>query len=640
MGKEYAQSVSDGDVRDACALNQEVDAALNECSYQQDAMARAKALLDTLRPELDNAGWYTDKWLTELFEHLYDDFDRACDRWRDLYLSCRNQYRQLTEKAADVSLNARQRNTITREIGRTGSELNELQYPSSKGEFYSYRYFASEGFLPGYNFPRLPLTAHIGESPNSQKDDNPFVSRPRFLAISEFGPGSIIYYEGARYAISRVRDLRANLANSLENIKLCSNCGCFEEQHMDVCSVCGAPLPQPRYHMFRMRNVETRLRSLITSDEEERMRVGYEFVSAYHFVQHGSLEAHRDVTLLDSAGGPIALLRYGHGATLMRINLGWSNRAEGTPDGFLLDLDNGTWLSAQNTATNTDDNIALHAIERGIPYVQDTKNCLVLTPGWQLESHQMYSLQAALTKAILNVYQLDDDEIDLETLPSNAEPTSLLFIESPEGGAGVLRRLVDEEDALPMVAREALAICHFSEDGEDLGKADSVEETCRAACYNCLMTYGNQRLHEQLDRFSIRDVLLAMARGNIGAAGSCDVAHTSEPPQGLETLLKACESKFERKWLEFIKSRKLRLPDKAQHLIAVPGCTVRADFFYEDKSTVIFIDGPVHDSRDQRLKDEAIDIALGDAGYFPLRFADEERWLTIINENTSVFKQS
>ena len=31
----------------------------------------------------------------------------------------------------------------------------------AQSDFYSYRYFASEGFLPGYNFPRLPLSAYI-----------------------------------------------------------------------------------------------------------------------------------------------------------------------------------------------------------------------------------------------------------------------------------------------------------------------------------------------------------------------------------------------------------------------------------------------------------------------------------------------
>ena len=30
-----------------------------------------------------------------------------------------------------------------------------------QADFYSYRYFASEGFLPGYSFPRLPLSAFI-----------------------------------------------------------------------------------------------------------------------------------------------------------------------------------------------------------------------------------------------------------------------------------------------------------------------------------------------------------------------------------------------------------------------------------------------------------------------------------------------
>ena len=32
---------------------------------------------------------------------------------------------------------------------------------ATQSDFYSYRYMASEGFLPGYNFPRLPLSAYI-----------------------------------------------------------------------------------------------------------------------------------------------------------------------------------------------------------------------------------------------------------------------------------------------------------------------------------------------------------------------------------------------------------------------------------------------------------------------------------------------
>ncbi len=74
-----------------------------------------------------------------------------------------------------------------------------------QSDFYSYRYLASEGFLPGYSFPRLPLAAYVPGSRRRGVGDGDYIQRPRFLAINEFGPGALIYHEGARYEVYRIQ---------------------------------------------------------------------------------------------------------------------------------------------------------------------------------------------------------------------------------------------------------------------------------------------------------------------------------------------------------------------------------------------------------------------------------------------------
>ena len=53
--------------------------------------------------------------------------------------------------------------------------LNEAD-SRGQSDFYTYRYLASEGFLPGYSFPRLPLAAYI---PGSRRSVARSTSQPR-----------------------------------------------------------------------------------------------------------------------------------------------------------------------------------------------------------------------------------------------------------------------------------------------------------------------------------------------------------------------------------------------------------------------------------------------------------------------------
>jgi hypothetical protein len=104
-------------------------------------------------------------------------------------------------------------------------------------DFYTYRYLASQGFLPGYNFPRLPLMAWIpakgGTAAKGKDDEGSMVSRPRFLALSEFGPRSLIYHQGRMYRVVRAKlnvgskqtTSRATATLATVASRVCSQCG-------------------------------------------------------------------------------------------------------------------------------------------------------------------------------------------------------------------------------------------------------------------------------------------------------------------------------------------------------------------------------------------------------------------------------
>jgi hypothetical protein len=187
----------------------------------------------------------------------------------------------------------------------------------------------------------------------------------------------------------------------------------------------------------------------------------------------------------------------------------------------------------------------------------------------------MASLQAALKHAIQVVYQLEEAELAAEPLPSRDDRCLLFFYEAAEGGAGVLRRLLDDSYALQRVAKQALQLCHFDpETGADLRRAPRAREDCEAACYDCLMSYVNQPDHRLLDRQQSRDLLLQLARATVQASPAAQPR-----AEHLARLRRQCQSDLERDWLAFLETRGLHLPSHAQ--VFIEACGTRPDFLYE-----------------------------------------------------------
>jgi len=614
-----------------------VQAALDSDGARRNAHQRSKIILSTIEDELAKTDWYSENWLEGVLNQIPLQFDLACRRWRTLYRAAKGQQKAQQKIIDDASRLTEDRHQAKRLRQEAESQIELLTDSENlvQSDFYSYRYFASEGFLPGYSFPRLPLSAYIpGRRIRGDKDE--FLSRPRFLAISEFGPRSIIYHEGSRYIINKVNlpisESGEGLATS--RAKQCPACGYFHPittgDGQDRCESCYALLDPPLTGLFRLQNVSTRRRDRISSDEEERRRQGYELRTAvrYHETQSGELSARSARLMVGDT--PVAYLTYASAATLWRINLGWRRRVNPAQLGFVLDIERGYWAKQSEEQDEPDDPMSARTI-RVIPFVEDTKNCLIYKPEKALDDHQMASLQAALKAAIQVRYQLEDNELAAEPLPAADDRRLILFYESAEGGAGVLRRLLDDPQAFAKVAAEALHLCHFDPlTGEDLRHAPDAKEDCEAACYGCLMSYYNQMDHRLLDRQSIKDILMELIAST--ARVSPQAISRAEHLQRLQNL---CQSDFERAWLAYLEEHHYNLPSHAQKL--VESCHTRPDFLYEKDCVAIYVDGSHHLFEERQKRDIAQTECMEDLGYTVVRFGIQDDWEKVVAKYPHVF---
>lgn len=190
----------------------------------------------------------------------------------------------------------------------------------------------------------------------------------------------------------------------------------------------------------------------------------------------------------------------------------------------------------------------------------------------------------------------------------------------------MLRQIAEDPTVLPMLARRALEICHFDPDSlEDKGAV-----TCGKACYECLLDYGNQTDHKDLDRYLIRDLLANLSRSQCKPAGGA-----GSRAERMAFLRKRCDSKLEQQWLDLVDTLMLRPPSDAQYLIE--SCSTQPDFYYREHNAAIYVDGPPHDEADQIRKDEEITRRVMEMGYIIIRFHHKADWTDIFRKHPDIF---
>lgn len=624
--------------------------------FNQAATTRATSAVRTVlraTPEVVAAPWWRDRWIEETISQAPSRFQQALDRWRGLYQEARNELDSANEVLKTIGASEPAKRRARGQISEARAALDLLRGEIddvNQGDFYPYRYFASEGFLPGYSFPRLPLAAFIPAERRTAHGQGDYVQRPRFLAISEFGPGAFIYHEGARYEVNRV-SLPARedgTGVNLTEIDRCEACGYLNEGNGPTgygeCEHCGSTELAKMTAMMRLLAVKTRRRDRISADEEERQRAGHEITTAIRFEPHGERSSKLTSTLVDADGRTLAELNYGDTALIRRMNVGLRRRKDKAEHGYLLDTVEGKWARAvdQNTASDSDGRI-----QRVVPYVQDHRNALLIKLAARVPVEQRMAAMYALKRAVEAEFQLESNELAVEPMPGRIRPHAwsvLLMYEAAEGGAGVLRRLATEDGPMRRVARRAIRLLHYDADtGNDLGKAEHATELCAQACYDCLLSYSNQWDHQALDRHCVIGLLQELSTASVKLGG----VRGEDRAELLARLEKGC-TWLEQRFLHYLNEGGYRLPDESQELI--DGFYVRPDFAYRTsaRDVAIFVDGPVHDYNHQTEKDRAAQSRLEDeAGWLVLRFHHEDdrspacgeqpSWRELVTANPSVF---
>ena len=637
---------------DELPLHGEIIDQIRTTQARQKTKTRSRRILTSLIDDIskETVHWFTDKWLDSVINSTSHRFNESFDRWRSLIRATTNQMKFANDIINNAAATEKERRDAKVRYDEAFQQQKLLLGNSltMNSDFYTYRYLAAEGFLPGYNFPRLPLIAFVpGRREKVVRDS--VLSRPRFLGLTEFGPQSVIYHEGStyrvRYAILSVRDestVTTSAKLPVQSAQICPACGYGhfgDQKEYECCVSCNTRLEGGRriVNLYRIEQVSTRRAFRITSDEEERQRQGYEMITTLRFSEESGNIRVKEITVEDE-DGTLMELQYGSAATIWRINLGWRRREVKTVFGFTIDTNTGEWAKDSQMPTDTEDDKVQEgkSIERISPFVEDTRNVLVLRPAVDLTEKAMVSLQYAIKRGIEQEFQLEESELVVEPLPDRDNRISILFYEAAEGGAGVLTRLANDPSALARVARKSLEICHYkSRSGNWLGQhdIDNIDNECEAGCYRCLLSYYNQPDHPKIDRRN-KQMLNLLCRLMCGNHIRLD--HVQTAGESFDELFNVSDSSLEKAWLQYIRAHGYRLPDRGQPYLRE--FNTRPDFAYDEHTALIYIDGPHHQREKQKKVDEEINRRLEDTGYTVVHFyEDRMTWRHTVKEYAWIF---
>jgi len=160
--------------------------------------------------------------------------------------------------------------------------------------------------------------------------------RNEAIALSEFAPGNIMYYRGNTYRVTYAKPKRERRKPIIEKLIICENCSTpirgERAISVSVCTKCGKPFSglHPK-DAIRIPDMLAKKITRITSDEEERRRLGYDLST--HYEMGDRIEKY----VITGGDGALMNVKYEHNGRLVHLNKGTKrNEEDGQENGFTL----------------------------------------------------------------------------------------------------------------------------------------------------------------------------------------------------------------------------------------------------------------------------------------------------------------
>jgi len=577
--------------------------------------------------DLKDTKWFTPVWLENEIRHVPAKLEQSLIRWKKMYLDALRQMNDAHEiKTSPVIKDSEIKRLANRSYFLAEERLNLLRNEKNRNstlsEFYTFRYLASEGFLPGYNFTRLPIRVFLGG-----KDRNEAISRPRFIGLKEFGPNNLIYHNGGKYKVNRITP--NDVALDLSTIKISKSTG-YAFLNEEGKGVNQDPITGVPFDASNMDRIENRLLELqeaqsenterISCMEEVRTSEGY-VTELYLNSTDGLLDATKIKLTVD--GDELMKLFYQPAAKLILLNKKWRR---GKDDGFDIGTKTGFFKSKKQVASPKPED----PIQNIMLYTYDTSDILYVQPikSLGLSEEGVITMQYALLKAIERLYHIEPVEISAKLMGSD-EYKNIMLYESAEGSIGVLKDIARNPAKLRDIFLEAYKICSY-----DFATKEDLFPTRPKASYEDLLSYYNQMDHTKIDRHSIIKALELLIVSN---PDDTEGGTYEEKYDGLKKGLHH-RSPGEKVLLDYLFDNGYRLPDFTNH--NMEQFYVQPDFVYEKEKALVFVDGGIHKKAINKADDEKKRKTIELAGFDVLVWDDTvEEVASFVTRRQDIFRK-